>query len=488
MPAAPAPGEFPPRGAVIEDVRQHEPAGLAAVTVVVVPPLPERAVAGLSEQEPAEPLTWDRVYTLALVRARSGGDARLAGSLDPTALAEQARRLEVGDFARFRKELFAGQTEKGPAFHDPGEAYLTVLRRLQIVANARQQDARLESLLRLVQELVQGQSSGLSQLDVDLVMNTLLEARLRRSREIAAYRNALDELKPALGLSPRAAVLPDRSSIAAFDRVFDQVDAWKRLPDRQLAALPRIVEGLPELGILIIAGRPVPRYVDPAIIWPMVAEGADHVGLDDLLKQAAGQALRNHAAAGRPDADGGAALELRVRRRVRRLLAIRNEYEGARRMYVLAVRLQDQAFERMIAPSSAAVGPVRGSSIQGLVDALERGPVAQDRLVTLWTEFRAERLGLYRDLGALPYGNWDAFHASLRATAAAQPARAADPVRDPAVPPPVPPAPSAPQAVGPPFLGTLREIGAAEPARAPDAARDPAVPPSAPSAPRAGGP
>ena len=140
--------------------------------MVQAPPLPEKELAGLSEQAPAELLTWDRVYALAPVRARSGGTA-VAESLDPQALAEQSRRHGVADFARFRKEFLAGRTGAGAAFHDPSGAYFAILRRLQAIDDARQHVAALENLLKLVQELIQGESGGLSQLDVDLSLNEL---------------------------------------------------------------------------------------------------------------------------------------------------------------------------------------------------------------------------------------------------------------------------------------------------------------------------
>jgi hypothetical protein len=111
------------------------------------------------------------------------------------------------------------------------------------------------------------------------------------------------------------------------------------------------------------------------------------------------------------------------------LLEIRRDYEDAKRMYVLAVRLQDQAFERMLTASSGAGVPSRVPVIQGLVDAFGRIPEAQDRLIAHWTAFHAERLALYRDLGVLPYDNWDAFYADLSAPGrpAPQEAQAAAP-------------------------------------------------------------
>lgn len=430
VPPVPGPGDVPPRGAAIEDIRPHEPAALRGLAVPVVPPLADREVAGLPEQVPAELLTWQRVYALALVRARAGGSPPLAGSLDPAALAEQARRLGVDDFARFRGEFLAGPTDRGDRFHDPADTYLAILRRVQKVAHARQQIARLENLISLIQELVKGRSSGLSQLDLDIVTRELTEARSRSSRRVAEYRNALDELKTVLGLSPRAAIVADRSSLAAFDRVFEQVDQWNRRPDRNLTDLPRIVQQFPALGEVIINGRRMPPQVAPSVAW-----------LDGILKEATDQAGRNHAASGRKDSDRAVALELRVRRRVRRLIDLRDEYENAKQMYVLSIRLGDQAFERMLAPSSPATALTRGPSVQAVVDTFGRSLEAQDRLITVWTGFHAERLELYRDLGSLPYGNWDVFYASFAASTPVRPAPA--PVLEPAAaPPPAPPAPA----------------------------------------------
>lgn len=425
-----APGEVPRRGAAIENFRRLPAPGLSGITVPVLPALRDRELAGLSEHVPAESLTWQRVYALALVHARDGRNPPLADSLDPAALAEQAQRLGVADFARFRKEFLAGRTDKGATFHDPAGAYLSLLRRVQRINLLRHLGARHENLIKLTQELVQGQSSGLSQLDVDSITSRLIGARAQRWREVAAFRNALDDLKPVLGLSPRAAVALDRSSLAAFDNVFQQVDMWQFRPDRHLADLPRIVDQLPALGEVIVNGRPVPVLTDDAAVRQ-----------DGVLKAAADEAMRNHAASGRTDSEKAVALELRVRRRVRRLLELRGEYDSAKQMYVLGVRLGDQAFERIQTPSSAARALARDSSTVAIVNAFDRSFVAQDRLVTAWIDFRAERLELYRDLGSLPCGNWDAFYASLAAPAPAQlEPKPAPRVLEPAVaPPPAPP-------------------------------------------------
>ena len=40
---------------------------------------------------------------------------------------------------------------------------------------------------------------------------------------------------------------------------------------------------------------------------------------------------------------------------------------------------------------------------------------AEDQLITLWTSFQMERLALYRELGVLPYDDWNSFYKDLSA-------------------------------------------------------------------------
>ena len=260
------PPPAPPAAPAAVDVQRIGPAagqavGLEGLLVPMIPPPQETIIAGLPRGAAAELLTWERVYALALVRARSGGKSA-AETLDPRALDEQARRYEVADFARFRTAFLTGRDGDGGAFHDPSQAYFRVLRRRESIDIKNRYIAKVENLHRLVRELIQGENAGLSQLDIDVLAEALVQGRQRASRELAGYRNDLDELKVALGLSPHAPVLPDRGPVVAFLRVWDAADAWQRRPDRNLAELPRIVGQLPELGDALVGGqRSSPRSI-----------------------------------------------------------------------------------------------------------------------------------------------------------------------------------------------------------------------------------
>ena len=123
-----------------------------------------------------------------------------ADVLDPKVLAELAARHGVADFSRFRHDFLAGRPGAGGTFRDPSGDYLELLRRLQVIDNARCDVALWENCFRLFQELIRGESSGLSQLQADLVEASLVRARQRLADETAQFRDGLDELKAAIGL------------------------------------------------------------------------------------------------------------------------------------------------------------------------------------------------------------------------------------------------------------------------------------------------
>ena len=212
-------------------------------------------VAGLPAGSRAEALTWERVYTLALVRSRAkgqpgGSQSRLAESFDPKALAEQAAKQHVADFDRFKADFFAsggGAGDADRAFHDPSGPMFDLLRRNQAIENAQKQIHALSQLKSVFQELIKGEASGLTDNDLDHDEEALQQARHRYLEECRIYRDRLDRLKVELGLSPHAAVVLDRSSLAPFRAVFAEADEWQRRPDRKMEELPQIVGKLPSL-------------------------------------------------------------------------------------------------------------------------------------------------------------------------------------------------------------------------------------------------
>jgi hypothetical protein len=357
----------------------------------------EKEIAGLAMASKPELLTWERVYALAMVRARAGPGALLQ-TLDPAALERQADRLGVVDFARFRKEFFAGGT-----FRDPAPDLFALLGRLQAIENSRRRLAMLENLTALFKERVQDPSSGLSRLDIDTVLVALVKAGQTLDHQKRQFRDGLDELKVASGLSPRAAVILDRKAIAGFQDVFDSVANWERQPDRDLGRLTRVIAQLPALGDVDLEGQPL---LGPIDVNP------DH--WEEFLTKAARLALEKRADAAKAAAvdEARTRLELHARRRVRHLVELRRAYEDTKRGYSLAVGIKDQAFERLHAPPSGG-GPQRSLLLDRFLEQVASVTTSEDHLVELWTTFRAERLALYREIGALPYADWKTFYAEI---------------------------------------------------------------------------
>jgi hypothetical protein len=89
-------------------------------------------------------------------------------------------------------------------------------------------------------------------------------------------------------------------------------------------------------------------------------------------------------------------------------------YEINRRNLVLTVRQKDQAFEQIIAPPAGAAQATQASqaAIQttNLINFQSQLLTRENTLVMAWLNFEQSRLIVYRDLGIMPYDEWEAFH------------------------------------------------------------------------------
>ena len=109
-PQPPSPQRPPLDERSSREVGRMTPDGAQSFDGLFFPPFPRRSldtdkeIAGLSPNSRPELLTWERVYTLALVRA-CAGSVRGADVLDPNFLAELAARHGVADFRRFRQDF-----------------------------------------------------------------------------------------------------------------------------------------------------------------------------------------------------------------------------------------------------------------------------------------------------------------------------------------------------------------------------------------------
>jgi hypothetical protein len=390
----PPPPSTPPPGGTVTQISQ---------LITLSPPgkLDTAEVAGLPEGASPEVLTWPRVYALALARDR-GVRADLARSFDPKALDEQAGRLAVADFARFRKEFEASAGAPGRPFRDPAGTTLALLARLQAVESARWNLTTHEGTFRVLLELVKGESSNLGQLDLDEIASSVASARLALTDKTRLYRDLLDRWRVELGLSPEAPIVPNRDSLAAFQTVFDQAARWSIDPNRKLEDLPALVGQLPSVGDVMLGGRASLASLDK-----------EPRQLERVLSTVARTARANQRQ-GRP----GDPVALVARRRVRLLVDTRKAYETERSRFVLLIRLKSQVLEDLVSPPTnpEVTAPRAYRAMKTVLSYANRLTACQDRLVSLWTTFQRERLALYQDLGALPFVNWDAFYGHLQAS------------------------------------------------------------------------
>ncbi len=146
----------------------------------------------------------------------------------------------------------------------------------------------------------------------------MIRARQQVADAIAEYRDRSEMFKITMGLSIRAPVIPDREIVASFGRVFEQARSWQARPDRSLRELPRIIEGLPALGEVMVEGR--------SLLGQM--EGSTDQR-EEALTRAARLAIRNRGDLdkGSDRGNGADALELNIRSRVRRLFEMRRADE-----------------------------------------------------------------------------------------------------------------------------------------------------------------
>jgi hypothetical protein len=91
-------------------------------------------------------------------------------------------------------------------------------------------------------------------------------------------------------------------------------------------------------------------------------------------------------------------------------------YEITKRNLILNIRLKDQAFEQIVAP------PQAGAGTQGLAQSANAATQTTNlinfqttlinseiALTTAYQAYQLARLTVYRDIGTLPYDEWEAF-------------------------------------------------------------------------------
>ncbi|WP_152050432.1 TolC family protein [Tautonia marina] len=100
-----------------------------------------------------------------------------------------------------------------------------------------------------------------------------------------------------------------------------------------------------------------------------------------------------------------------LRQTIRNLQLQYQQYEISKTQYVVALVTLDQSFQRFLEPPRSGGGSSAGSQlVLTLLRGLNSVNSAQNGLIQRWVQFQTTRLNLYRDLGIMPYEEWEAFY------------------------------------------------------------------------------
>ncbi|AGA28964.1 TolC family protein [Singulisphaera acidiphila] len=434
---------------------------------------------------------------------RGGGRAV---TLEALTQAERNLLYAVRSFAKFRQEFVVatlvggtpitnfGSTLQTPGFSgggnsDPTIGFLNVIQDIQLIENDRKNIAALERLYMIYSELIKGEASGLTQLQVDQVDQSYQQALQTLVNDRTQFRSQLDQFKIQLGMPPDVPLILDRSLAMKFKEVFDGIDDWQRDPKRNLTDLPQYAANLPDLADVNIDGRSVLSVYntgkDNEDDLEDLLLAAERVTLEhrlDLMNERArlydawrqirvsANALKGifnvtltnqfitPPATTNPFAFVDQAkqfslvlnaelplvrlnernqfratligyerqrrslqafednLKYQIRIDVRNLHQQYLTYEINRKNFTLAVRLKDQAFEQIIAPPQGAAGASgtaqaanAATQTNNLINFQRQLLTQENTLITNWLGYETARLTLYRDLGTLPYDEWEAY-------------------------------------------------------------------------------
>ena len=447
-------------------------------------------------RNPAQPTVRSFLPIQAIVPFLRGGGRAI--TLEALTQAERNLLYSVRLFAKYRQEftvttLVQAQsvtfgttaTTVGPSIGggptDPGIGFLNLVEDIQIVENYRKNLAVFERIAEVYKELINGESSGLSTLQLDQILQNGQSARSQLIQSRTTYRNDLDQYKLQLGMPPDTPMVPDRSRTAGFKRVFEAIDEWATSEDRLLSDLDVITARLPKLENIVLDGRSFQAVftdgddseLENLLLiaertalenrldlmnaraqlydtWRQIRVSANALkgvftvaatnsivtppttnnpfGFLDQAKQFSlvinaelplvrvaernnfRLQLINYERQRRALQFTEDALKYQLRQEIRQMEQVYQQYEIAQKNLVLTIRQKDQAFEQIIAPpASTNVNNNAATQTLSLISAQTGVINNENSLVNLWYQYQVQRLQVYRDLGTLPYDEWEAF-------------------------------------------------------------------------------
>jgi hypothetical protein len=446
-------------------------------------------------KNPLQPTVKSFLPFQAMVPFLRGGGR--AVTLEGLTLAERQLLYSVRAFALFRQQFavatLAGGTEiefgtnvttsgfqAGSGNSDPVIGFLNVVEDVQLAENYVKNLSVFERFLIVYQELVRGESSGLTQLQVDQINQNVQTTRNTLIQLQTNYRNDLDQYKIQLGMPPDVPVIIDRSRTAPFKQIFEEIDKWALSSKRELGKLDGIIKRLPNLEDLVLDGRScqdVFRDEDGSSLEDLLLT-AERISMENRLDlmnaraqlydtwrqiRVAANALKgylnvavtnqiltppttnnpfgfvsqarqfslvinaelplvrvaerntfvtdliNYQRQRRVLMNTEDLLKFQLRNELRQMQLLYIQYEVAKKNLLLSVRTKDQSFEQLVAPPQPSAQSQGAVQTNNLIGAQGNVISQENNLVTFWYQYQLFRLQVYRDLGILPFDEWEAF-------------------------------------------------------------------------------
>lgn len=434
---------------------------------------------------------------------RGGGRAVVLENLTQ---AERSLLYQVRSFAKFRQEFIVDMLTGG-SISQPGVGFALVGfstggntdPTLGFIPNAQQfaqvlidlrNLAYFEQLAALYEQLIEGESSGLSQLQVDQVKSRVVTARLTVVGDVLTLRNQNDQFKQQLGLPPDTPVVPDLTLFQPYLDVFAEIDEWQRDKNRKLEDVPKIVNKIPELQDIVLDGHSIlgmyknsttydneedlEATLQAAVriameyrldlmntraqlydFWRQIRvaanalKGVFNVALTNQVftpptttnpfgffsqahqfslvfnaelplirvkeRNAFRQAIIDYEKQRRALMSEEDFIKNQLRQDIRNMQVAYITYDLTKRNLSLNIRLKDQAFEQIVAPPQAQTGQGLAQTANAatqttnLINFQNTLFMSEVNLTQQYQAFQAARLTVYRDIGILPYDEWEAF-------------------------------------------------------------------------------
>jgi len=455
-------------------------------------------------KNPIQPVQSFLPLTFVQPFLRGGGRAVILENLTQ---AERSLLYQVRSFAKFRQEFIVDMltggtiTNFGSGFNfvgfstggnnDPTLGFIPVAVNFANVVIDRRNVAYFEQLAALYEQLIEGESSGLSQLQVDQVKSRLVGARSTLINDILTLRTSNDQFKQQIGLPPDTPMVPDLSLVQPYLDVFEEIDNWQKAANRKLEDVPRIVEKIPQLPDIVLDGHSILGMYKSSTTFDnedeleATLQAAVRIALEyrlDLMNQRATlydawrkirvaanalkgilnvsltnqvftpptttnpfafvsqakqfslvlnaelplirvaernafrQAIIAYEQQRRALMNNEDFIKQQLRGDIRSMQVTYIQYEITKRNLVLNIRLKDQAFEQIVAPPQAQAGTQglaqsanAATQTTNLIQFQSTLITSEVALINAYQSYQAARLTVYRDIGTLPYDEWEAF-------------------------------------------------------------------------------